>query len=120
MTGTFDLLLAAESLIPPRTGIGNYTWNLYRELLLRPEIGRVVLMAGLRQIDQVPDQAANAAMADATSSPPHLCGGWLTSRGWPWPPGVRFIVGACVWRSRRRDQWVSFRRGVTPYITNPT
>ena len=69
MTGTFDLLLAAESLIPPRTGIGNYTWNLYRELLLRPEIGRVVLMAGLRQIDQVPDQAANAAMADATSSP---------------------------------------------------
>ncbi len=69
MTGTFDLLLAAESLILPRTGIGNYTWNLYRELLLRPEIGRVVLMAGLRRIDHVPDRLADSAMADAASRP---------------------------------------------------
>jgi hypothetical protein len=61
VTGTFDLLLAAESLILPRTGIGNYTWNLYRELLRRPEIGRVVLMAGLRQIDQAPDPVDHPA-----------------------------------------------------------
>jgi alpha-1,3-rhamnosyl/mannosyltransferase len=69
VTGTFDLLLAAESLILPRTGIGNYTWNLYRELLRRPEIGRVVLMAGLRQIDHVPDPAAHPAMVDVTARP---------------------------------------------------
>jgi glycosyltransferase involved in cell wall biosynthesis len=69
VTATFDLLLAAESLVPPRTGVGNYTLNLYRELLLRPEIGRVVLMSGLRQLDRAPGRIAETSTADATSRP---------------------------------------------------
>ena len=60
MAGTIDPRLAAESLIPPRTGIVNYTSNLDRELLIRLEIGRVVLMSRLRQIDQVPDRIADS------------------------------------------------------------
>jgi len=60
VTGAIDPLFAAESLIPPRTGIVNYTSKLDRELLLRLEIGRVVLMSGLRQIDQVPDWIADS------------------------------------------------------------
>ncbi|WP_245613039.1 glycosyltransferase family 4 protein [Skermanella stibiiresistens] len=72
MTGSFDLLLTAESLFPPRTGIGNYTFNLHRELLLRPEIGRLVLLAGLRRLESVPDHAATPAatpIADRPISP---------------------------------------------------
>jgi hypothetical protein len=59
VTAAIDPRLAAESLIP-RTGIVNYTSNLDRELLIRLEIGRVVLMSRLRQIDQVPDRIADS------------------------------------------------------------
>jgi hypothetical protein len=34
VTAAIDPRLAAESLIPPRTGIVNYTSNLDRELLI--------------------------------------------------------------------------------------
>jgi hypothetical protein len=62
VTGAIDPRLAAESLIPPRTGISitPRTSNLDRELMIRLEIGRVVLMSGLRQIDQVPDRIADS------------------------------------------------------------
>jgi hypothetical protein len=60
VTVAIDPLLAAESLIPPWTGIVNYTLNLDRELLTRLEIGRVVLMSRLRQNDQAPDRIADS------------------------------------------------------------
>lgn len=63
-----DVLLAAESLLSVRTGVGNYAFNLWTTLNDLPGIRRVELFAGLRRV--APDTARRPAPPPAQWTAP--------------------------------------------------
>lgn len=49
------LILGAESLCGKRTGVGQYTFQLWRHLSASPEVGSILLFSGLRLLTTVSD-----------------------------------------------------------------
>lgn len=63
-----DVLLAAESLLTVRTGVGNYAFNLWSALRELPDIRGVRLFAGLRRV--APEAVLRPPEAPAQWTPP--------------------------------------------------
>lgn len=67
-----DVILNAESLVPPRTGIGNYTLHLLRGLTVHPRIGEVRCFLNTRWVE--PEIAMRPAASNTVQPGGHPAG----------------------------------------------